>query len=106
MYGIQQITHVNGENGARAYQMLPNSSALLLDDTAPLVWLAQTDGAGYMSVTPFEIKPYTPPKPIDLNELLARLESIEGKLNESNTTANEQPKRTRTKTSDADAESN
>lgn len=101
MYGIgQQIIHVNGENGARAFQMMPNSSALLLDDTAPLIWLAQTDGAGYQTVTPFEIKPYTPPKPIDINELMSRLERIEDKLNESNTATNESSKRTRNKSND------
>ena len=28
-----QVTRVNGENGARAYQIGPNSSALLLDES-------------------------------------------------------------------------
>ena len=30
-----EIVKVNGENGARAYQLAPNSSALLLDESAP-----------------------------------------------------------------------
>ena len=41
----RQIIRVNGENGARAYNMAPNSSVLLLDENMPIVWLAQTDGA-------------------------------------------------------------
>ena len=101
-YGRQEIVHVNGENGARTYQLPPSSNALLLDDTAPLVWLCQTDGAGYKTVTPFKIEPYVAPEPIDMNKLIERIEKIEEKINESNTTANEPTKRTRTKSVDAD----
>ena len=38
-YGInrQEVVRVNGKNGAEAYQMAPNSSILLLDETAPIV---------------------------------------------------------------------
>ena len=46
-----QVVKVNGENGARAYQIGPNSSALLLDESGALVWLCTTDGAGYKTVT-------------------------------------------------------
>lgn len=87
MLGPQQIIRVNGEQGARSFRMLPNSSALLLDETAPLVWLAMTDGAGYMTVTPFEIKPYQPPPPPDYQSLLARIERLEGKYDQSNIAA-------------------
>ena len=85
MYGMsnQQIIQVSGEPGARAYQMMPNSSALLLDTTDSLVWLCQTDGAGYKSVTPFKIEPYTPPEPVDVNALLDRLNRLEAKIDES-----------------------
>ena len=53
-----EIVKVNGENGARAYQLAPNSSALLLDESAPIVWLVQSDGAGYKTITPYSITPY------------------------------------------------
>lgn len=33
----QEVVRVNGKNGADAYQMAPNSSILLLDETAPIV---------------------------------------------------------------------
>ena len=72
-----EIIHVNGENGARALQMLPNSQALLLDDTAPLVWLAQTDGAGYKTVTPYTIAPYQPEPEVNLKDIDERLKKIE-----------------------------
>ena len=71
-----EIIHVNGENGARALQMMPNSQALLLDDTAPLVWLATTDGAGYKTVVPYTITPYEPKK-VSLEDIEARLAKVE-----------------------------
>lgn len=87
-----EIIHVNGENGARALQMAPNSNALLLDDTADLVWLAQTDGAGYKTVTPFSITPYQPAPPVNYSALEERIARLEGILNEQNVAAT-QPKR-------------
>lgn len=76
-----EIIHVNGQNGAQAFQMMPNSQALLLDDTAPLVWLAQTDGAGYKTVTPYSIAPYQPEPEISLRDIDARLRKIEEVVN-------------------------
>lgn len=95
-YQKTDIIHVNGENGARAFQMAPNSNILLLDDTAPLVWLAQTDGAGYKTVTPYSITPYKPEPPVDIKQLEQRIAKIEEALNEhehkSNAIKTEQPK--------------
>ena len=83
-YGIQrqEVTRVNGEGGANAYQMMPNSSALLLDETAPIVWLVTTDGAGFKSVQPYEIKPYQPKAPADTNSLEERIARLEAIVNE------------------------
>lgn len=36
MMPSQQVIKVNGRNGAEAYQMSPNSSVLLLDESAPV----------------------------------------------------------------------
>lgn len=77
----QQIIKVNGENGARAYQMPANSSALLLDESAPIVWLKQTDGAGYPTLTPYRIEPYAPEPEPDYRSLLSRIEKLEGLIN-------------------------
>lgn len=75
--GRQEVIRVNGAGGANAYQLMPNSSALLLDETAPIVWLVTTDGAGFKSVQPYEIKPYTPQAPKDPNDLEARIKRLE-----------------------------
>ena len=58
MMGKQEVVRVNGKNGAEAFQMLPNSSILLLDETAPIVWLKTTDGAGYPTIKPYDISPH------------------------------------------------
>lgn len=85
-----EIIHVNGKGGVDAFQMMPNCQALLLDDTAPLVWFVQTDGAGYKTSTPFSITPYEEPAPVDMNDVLKRIEALEGKIdgNKSNPTKN------------------
>lgn len=72
-----EIIHVNGKNGAQAFQMVPNSQALLLDDTAPIIWLAQTDGAGYKTLTPYTITPYQPEPEISIKDLDNRLKKLE-----------------------------
>jgi hypothetical protein len=85
----QQVTKVNGRNGAETYQMPPNSSALLLDESAPIVWLAQSDGAGYKTLTPYDIKPHEEVPLPDMKSLEERIAKIEEVLkNESNRTTN------------------
>ena len=73
----QEIVRVNGKEGAEAYRLAPNSSVLLLDETAPLVWCKMTDGAGYPTMTAYEITPYTPPAPPDYSTIDARMAQIE-----------------------------
>lgn len=73
----QEVVKVNGKNGAEAFQMAPNSSAILLDSSAPLIWLCTTDGAGYKSVTPYSITPYKEAPPIDVNNLEQRISKLE-----------------------------
>lgn len=96
-----EIIHVNGENGARALQMMPNSQALLLDDTAPIVWLAQTDGAGYKTVTPYTIAPYQPEPEISMKDLDSRLRKLEEVMNNAKSNAPSSKKHTKQQ-SDAD----
>lgn len=73
----QQVTRVSGQNGAQAYALPPNSSALLLDETAPIVWLKTTDGAGYPTLTPYDIIPHQTPAPVDASSLEARIKKLE-----------------------------
>lgn len=76
-----EIVQVNGRNGAEMFQMGPNSKALLLDSTDPIVWLVQTDGAGYKSIDAYSITPYQPTPQIDINTINDRLTLLEEKVN-------------------------
>ena len=98
----QQVIKVNGENGARAYAMGANSSALLLDECGTIVWLATTDGASYKTVTPYDITPHkTTPLP-DYTNLESRITKLEDMVNEyaSSNTATTQRKSSKSTNAD------
>lgn len=75
------IVRVNGENGANAFQMGPNSKILLLDEHEPIVWLVQTDGAGYKTVKPYNVTPREVAPPVNINSLEERIAALEEKIN-------------------------
>lgn len=80
-----EIVRVNGRPGAEAFQMAPNSQTLLLDETAPIVWLKTTDGAGYPSLTAYEITPAQTPEEKDderFEELTRRIDELEAMIRE------------------------
>lgn len=81
----QEIIKVNGYEGANAYQMTVNSSALLLDINNPVVYLKQTDGAGYASITAYKIEPLKETMQITTNDLELRIKRLEDIINESYT---------------------
>lgn len=80
-YGRCQVIKVKGEAGAKNIRMGPNSSILLLDETAPIIWYAQTDGTGYLTVTPFDYSPHRDPAQVSIdnhiNELTERVKRLE-----------------------------
>lgn len=88
-----QVTRVNGRNGAEAFRMAPNSSILLMDENDPIVWLKQTDGAGYATVTPYTVTPYQTAAPVDVNGLEARVKRLEEMLNGKPDDADAKPQR-------------
>ena len=88
-----EIIHVNGENGARAFRMAPNSTVLLMDDTAPIVWLVQSDGAGYHTQTPFKIEEFKPEIPTDVRSLEERIARLEAMISEQSDAPTSKPKR-------------
>lgn len=98
-----EIIRVNGEASARNFRMAPNSDALLLDETAAIIWYAQTDGTGYLTVTPFDIKPHQVQPPVDLNSLVERVTKLEDALNnvqQSNSTTTKSTKKQRADSTD------
>lgn len=84
-----EVIRVHGEEGANAFMMAPNSSAIFLDETQPSVWLKTTDGAGYATVTGYDLTPKQrkdptivaeeKPQEVDTfkEDVLARLDKLE-----------------------------
>jgi len=76
-----QVVRVNGENGARSFQMGANSSALLLDESGLMVWLVTSDGAGYKTVSPYDIVPHKAEPQPDYGSLESRIQRLEEIVN-------------------------
>ena len=85
---FNQIIKVNGRGGAEAYQMPANSQVLLLDETQPVLWLKQTDGAGYPSLTAYDITPHEDKAAPDMQKLEERITKIEEVINNESYFAN------------------
>lgn len=79
-----EIVHVKGESGANALlqQMAVNSSVLAMDDTAPLVWLCQIDGAGEPTKQAFDISPHPVAPGVNVQSLEERIARLEEALND------------------------
>ena len=79
---------IHGENAAWKFPMGPNSEIYLPDADEDLIWWIRTDANGNKNVIPFNVTPYEKPKPVDMNEISARLAAVEewinGKQNKSN----------------------
>lgn len=97
----QQVIQVNGKSSVDSIQLAPNSSVLLMDTSAPIVWLCVSDGVGKVMSTPYDITVHkdTPQPDVEsLEQRLAKLEKMisemEDKKNESNV---EEPSSTKPK---------
>lgn len=100
-----ELIKVNGEAGAKNFKMAPNSATLLLDETAPIVWLVQTDGSGLLTPTPFDIVVHQKPPEVDINNLAMRVTQLEEMINnaKSNSFTSKQPKKQRQRSSNESA---
>lgn len=52
-----ELIRVTGFDGARAYQMPPNSSAALFDNNEDIFYVKTTDGAGFPTIRAFTFTP-------------------------------------------------
>ena len=84
MAGAQQmqVTKVNGEGGANAFSMGPNSSAILLDASGTMIWAVTTDGAGYKTVVPYDIIPHKDQEKLTYEGLENRIKRLEELIND------------------------
>lgn len=75
----KHVVKVNGRAGAEAFSMGPNSDDILLDLNDPIIWFVQTDGAGYKTITPYDISPH---KEVSQTDILQSLDNRIAKLEE------------------------
>lgn len=80
MLPAQQVIQVNGKASVEALRMAPNSSVLVMDTTAPMVWLCTTDGIGSLTATPYDISIHIEETPESALE--KRLTALEQRLME------------------------
>lgn len=79
-----ELVHVKGQGGANTLvnQMAPNSGVVAMDDTAPLVWLCQVDGAGCRTTQPFDISLHQEAPAVDVKSLEERIARLEAVIND------------------------
>lgn len=91
----QQILQANGKASIDNLRMSPNSSVLIADQTAPIVWKCVSDGLGNVTAEAFDILPHKDQAQIeqenmnallvDMNERLKRLEGYYESVVDRNT---------------------
>ena len=98
----QQVLQAAGKASIDALQMAPNSSVLIMDTTAPIVWLCTSDGLGKVTSTAYDITTHKEPQPIDsLEERVTRLEAILSGLGEKNEQSDDASAKSRKNTKSA-----
>lgn len=76
-----QLTRVTGIEGAKTFQMFPNSTVALFDSNEDLMYIKSTDGGGFPTIRTFKFEEVTnAPKQdtsLDLSDYITREELIE-----------------------------
>ena len=73
--GSQRLTnkvYVTGIEGARFYQMSPNSEAILCDDTNSVIYDVVVDASGKRSVVAYDIVEHKEAPPIDFSQFATK----------------------------------
>lgn len=76
----QQVLQANGKASISALRMSPNSSALIMDTTAPMVWLCTSDSIGNVTPVPYDISPHKDTPAPDVGSFESRLAAVESGL--------------------------
>ena len=81
----QQILQANGKSSIDMIQMSPNSSVLIADATAPIVWRCVSDGLGNVTAEPFDIIPHKDEVQVQQESLEQRISRLEAIISEQST---------------------
>lgn len=77
----QQVVQVNGKASVDTIQLAPNSSILVMDTSAPIVWLCTSDGVGKVTAKAYDIIEHKDTPPIDTANLEQRITAVENFIN-------------------------
>lgn len=87
----QQIIQVNGKASVDTIQLAPNSSILVMDTSAPLVWLCVSDGVGKVTAKAYDIIEHKDTPPIDVASVEQRLTAVENYISKLMEGINNEP---------------
>lgn len=69
------LIRVTGLEGARAYQMAPNSTVALFDGGEDIMYIKSTDGAGFPTIKVFRFEPVRESEPMQAQgDYVSRIE--------------------------------
>ena len=68
------LIRVTGMEGARAYQMLPNSAVALFDGGQDVFYVKTTDGAGFPTIRAYSFQPMEQAQAMGASEYVTRAE--------------------------------
>lgn len=85
----QQVITVAGAESLAQIQLAPNSSMLVMDQGAPVVYLVQSDGVGKATATAYDISPHKDKTQIKQESMDARLAAVEAAIKRLEGKANE-----------------
>ena len=68
------LIRVTGMEGARAYQMPPNSAVALFDGGQDVFYVKTTDGAGFPTIRAYSFQPMEQAQAMGANEYVTRAE--------------------------------
>lgn len=63
---INQVQYVNGMESAKAYNLRPNESAILMDNNNPIFYHVQADASGYRTIKAYQFQAVHEDKPEDI----------------------------------------
>ncbi len=76
---VNNLIRVTGIDGAKAYQMQPNSTVALFDSSEDLLYVKSTDGAGFPTIRTFSFSPIEQQEVAPTNDYISREEFEEFK---------------------------
>ena len=98
MLPAQQILQANGKSSIDNIRLAPNSSVLIADTTAPIVWKCVSDGRGNVTSEPFDIVPHKSEEAKNNENIMAILTEMNNRITKLEEANNEQSITTRKST--------